>query len=56
VFSYPGLGLLLVNAVSDNDYGLLQGIFLLITFAVLLANLLADFIYVFLDPRIRQEA
>ena len=56
VFSYPGLGLLLVNAVSQNDYGLLQGIFLLITFAVLLANLLADFIYVFLDPRTRQEA
>lgn len=56
VFSYPGLGLLLVNAVADNDYALLQGIFLLITFAVLLANLLADFVYVFLDPRIRQEA
>ena len=56
VFSYPGLGLLLVNAVGSNDYGLLQGIFLLITFAVLLANLFADFIYVFLDPRIRQEA
>jgi len=56
VFSYPGLGLLLVNAVADNDYALLQGIFLLITFAVLLANLIADFVYVFLDPRIRQEA
>ena len=56
VFSYPGLGLLLVNAVANNDYGLLQGIFLLITFAVLMANLIADFIYVFLDPRIRQEA
>jgi peptide/nickel transport system permease protein len=56
VFSYPGLGLLLVNAVADNDYGLLQGIFLLITFAVLLANLIADFSYVLLDPRTRQEA
>jgi peptide/nickel transport system permease protein len=56
VFSYPGLGLLLVNAVGDNDYALLQGIFLLITFAVLAANLIADFVYVFLDPRIRQEA
>ena len=56
VFSYPGLGLLLVNAVADDDYALLQGIFLLITFAVLLANLAADFVYVFLDPRIRQEA
>jgi peptide/nickel transport system permease protein len=56
VFSYPGLGLLLVNAVADNDYALLQGIFLIITFAVLVANLLADFVYVFLDPRTRQEA
>jgi peptide/nickel transport system permease protein len=56
VFSYPGLGLLLVNAVGDNDYALLQGIFLIITFAVLGANLIADFVYVFLDPRTRQEA
>lgn len=56
VFSYPGLGLLLVNAVADNDYGLLQAIFMLITFAVLAANLIADFVYVFLDPRIRQGA
>jgi peptide/nickel transport system permease protein len=55
VFSYPGLGLLLVNAVGDNDYALLQGIFLIITFAVLAANLIADFVYVFLDPRTRQE-
>jgi peptide/nickel transport system permease protein len=56
VFSYPGLGLLLVNAVSANDYALLQGLFLIITFAVLGANLIADFVYVFLDPRTRQEA
>ena len=56
VFNYPGLGTLLVNAVADNDYGLLQGIFMLITFAVLAANLIADFVYVFLDPRTRQEA
>ena len=56
VFSYPGLGLLLVNAVGQNDYSLLQGIFLIITFAVLAANLAADFVYVFLDPRTRQEA
>jgi peptide/nickel transport system permease protein len=55
VFSYPGLGLLLVNAVGANDYALLQGIFLIITFAVLAANLIADFVYVFLDPRTRQE-
>jgi peptide/nickel transport system permease protein len=56
VFSYPGLGSLLLNAVLDSDYPLLQGIFLVITIAVLLANLVADFVYVFLDPRTRQEA
>jgi peptide/nickel transport system permease protein len=56
VFSYPGLGSLLVQAVSNNDYALMQGLFLIITFAVLAANLIADFVYVFLDPRTRQEA
>jgi peptide/nickel transport system permease protein len=56
VFSYPGLGNLLLQAVSNNDYQLMQGLFLIITFAVLAANLIADFVYVFLDPRTRQEA
>jgi peptide/nickel transport system permease protein len=56
VFSYPGLGFTLLTAVQDADYALIQGIFLVITMAVLLANLLADFVYVFLDPRTRQEA
>jgi len=55
VFSYPGLGSLLLQAVSNNDYALMQGLFLIITFAVLAANLIADFVYVFLDPRTRQE-
>ncbi len=53
VFSYPGVGLLLVNAVTSNDYPLAQGIFLVITFAVLLANLIVDLIIVFVDPRAR---
>ncbi len=56
VFSYPGLGFILLSAVQEADYALLQGIFLVITMAVLLANLAADFVYVFLDPRTRQEA
>jgi len=56
VFSYPGLGWILLQAVGSRDYPLLQGIFLIITIAVLAANLLADFVYIFLDPRIRQEA
>jgi peptide/nickel transport system permease protein len=53
VFSYPGVGLLLVNAVTSNDYPLAQAIFLVITFAVLLANLIVDVIIVFVDPRAR---
>ncbi len=53
VFSYPGIGLLLLNAVTSNDYPLMQAIFLVITFAVLLANLIVDIIIVFADPRAR---
>jgi peptide/nickel transport system permease protein len=56
VFSYPGIGFILLQAISNQDYPLLQGIFLVITFAVLAANLIADFVYAFLDPRTRQEA
>ena len=47
VFSYPGVGLTLYNAVTANDYPLTQGIFLVISFAVLLACMVADVIYVF---------
>jgi peptide/nickel transport system permease protein len=53
IFNYPGVGNLLVSAVSNEDYPLLQGIFLLITFTVLGANLLADVLYYALDPRTR---
>jgi peptide/nickel transport system permease protein len=56
VFSYPGIGYILLQAINNQDYPLLQGIFLFITFAVLAANLIADFVYAFLDPRTRQEA
>jgi len=53
VFSYPGIGLLLLTAVSSNDYPLMQAIFLVITFAVLIANLIVDLVIVFFDPRVR---
>jgi peptide/nickel transport system permease protein len=53
VFAYPGIGLLLYNAVSANDYPLMQAIFLVITFAVLLANLIVDLVLVLADPRVR---
>ena len=53
VFSYPGIGLLLLNAVTSNDFPLMQAICLVITFAVLLANLLVDLVIVAVDPRVR---
>jgi peptide/nickel transport system permease protein len=53
VFSYPGIGLLLLNAVTSNDYPLMQAIFLVITFAVLLANLIVDLVILAVDPRAR---
>lgn len=54
VFSYPGQGYLLVQAVRNQDYPLMQGIFLVITLAVLLANWLVDVLTVWLDPRTRE--
>jgi len=54
VFSYPGIGYLLYEAVSNEDFPLAQAIFLVITITVLLANLLADIVYGLLDPRARQ--
>lgn len=53
VFSYPGIGQLLLSAVQSNDYPLMQAIFLVITFAVLLANLIVDLVIVVFDPRVR---
>ena len=53
VFSYPGLGYLLVQAVRNQDYPLMQGLFFTITMAVLVANLIVDLLYVWLDPRTR---
>jgi peptide/nickel transport system permease protein len=53
VFSYPGIGLLLLTAVTSNDYPLMQAIFLVITFAVLIANMVVDLIIVLADPRAR---
>jgi peptide/nickel transport system permease protein len=56
VFSYPGQGYLLVQAVRNQDYPLMQGIFLVITLAVLGANLLVDVVTLWLDPRVRDAA
>ncbi|MET4780427.1 ABC transporter permease [Glaciihabitans sp. UYNi722] len=53
VFSYPGIGNAMLDAVSNNDYALMQGLFLVITVAVLAANLIVDIFYGFIDPRTR---
>ena len=56
VFSYPGQGYLLVQAVRNQDYALMQGIFLVITLGVLGANLIVDVVYLWLDPRTRETS
>ena len=53
VFSYPGIGFMLYQAVQQQDYPLIQAIFLFIAVAVLTANLLSDMVIMILDPRVR---
>ena len=55
VFSWPGLGGAIFNAVGRRDYPMLQGAFLLIAVSVILANLIADLTYAWLDPRVQTE-
>ena len=52
IFTWPGIGRELIFAVSNNDYPLAQGCFLLIAAVVLSANLVVDLLYAWLDPRI----
>lgn len=52
VFSWPGLGRLLVNAVSASDYALAQGAFILSAAVMVIMNFVADILYSFLDPRV----
>ena len=54
VFSYPGQGFLLLQAVTTQDYPLMQGIFMTITLAILGANWLVDIAVLFFDPRTRK--
>lgn len=56
VFSYPGIGNRLLGAVSNNDYALMQGVFLYITVAVLGANFVVDMLYGVIDPRTRARS
>lgn len=53
VFAWPGLGRLLLSAVQTRDYPLILGMFLMVAFSVVLANLVTDLLYARIDPRIR---
>jgi peptide/nickel transport system permease protein len=55
VFSWPGIGRLIYDAVAKNDYPVLQGAFLLVAVSVIIANLMADILYSVLDPRVELE-
>lgn len=55
VFSWPGMGRLLVDAVTQRDYPVVQGVVLILAVLVLLSNLAADVMYAYLDPRIRLD-
>jgi len=55
VFSYPGIGKLMIQSVQGLDYALMQGVFLVITLTVLAANFVMDLIYGLIDPRVRHN-
>jgi peptide/nickel transport system permease protein len=55
VFSYPGIGLAMVNGILARDFPLVQGAILLVASAYVLVNLSVDIFYAYLDPRIRYE-
>jgi peptide/nickel transport system permease protein len=53
LFTYRGVGFLLARSISERDYPVMQGVFLIITVSVVAATLLADYVYGWLDPRVR---
>ena len=55
VFSYPGLGTLFINAISNRDYPVIMAINLILAVSILIGNLLADIFYAIVDPRIRYD-
>jgi peptide/nickel transport system permease protein len=55
VFVVPGMGKLLVDAIQSQDYTVIQGVILVVAIAVVIANLIVDILYGWLDPRIQYE-
>lgn len=55
IFSWPGVGRLMMNSISKRDYPMIQGITLMLCISYLLVNLLIDIVYAWVDPRIRLD-
>ncbi len=55
IFSWPGIGRLMVQAIAARDYPLLQGCILVIAFSYVVVNLVTDFVYALVDPRVRLQ-
>ena len=53
VFSWPGIGVLMYRAISQRDYNLLMGVYLLLSISVAVMMIVVDLVYAWLDPRIR---
>jgi peptide/nickel transport system permease protein len=55
VFSYPGVGQMMVSAIIKRDYPVVQGGALTIAFLYILVNTITDISYLYLDPRLRRQ-
>ena len=53
IFSWPGIGRLFIESVGERDYYVLMALIMMTSFAILVANLIADVVYAIIDPRIR---
>jgi peptide/nickel transport system permease protein len=53
VFAWPGIGRLLIKAIYNRDYPLVQGVVFIIAVLFILVNIIVDYLYAYIDPRIR---
>jgi peptide/nickel transport system permease protein len=55
IFSWPGIGTLTYNSITSRDYTMVMGIFIIVSIITILANLMSDILYTYLDPRIKYD-
>lgn len=55
VFSWPGIGIMMFNAISNRDYNVLMGVYIILAVSVAAVMILVDLVYAKLDPRIHYE-